>query len=145
MYSLPRVMLDETFAHFRACGDGRRECQSLWLSSWATPGALARVVHPRHVAHAGGFVVNDAWLNAFWLELGEINMGVRVQVHTHPETAFHSLSDDAYPIIHRPAFLSLVIPNFGMGPVGFQDAYLTEIQTDGSWKEVPIAARLVVT
>ena len=145
MYSLPRTMLDETFAHFRACGRGERECQSLWLSSWVTPGALARVVHSKHVAHEGGYVVDDAWLNEFWLMLADLNMGVRVQVHTHPGAAFHSPSDDAHPIIHRTGFLSLVIPNFAMGPVGFDDAYLTEIQADGRWKEVPIAARLVVT
>jgi hypothetical protein len=144
MYTLPRTILEETFEQFRACGCGRRECQSLWLSSWGVPGVLARVVHPEHVSHLGGFVVDETWLNEFWLELGRRNMGVRVQVHTHPSEAFHSSSDDAYPIIHRPGFLSLVIPNFAMGPVGFNDAYLTEIQPDGSWKEVPVASRLVV-
>ena len=145
MYALPRTMLDETFAHFRTCGRGLRECQSLWLSSWNTPGKLARVIHPEHVSHVGGYIVDDSWLNEFWLELADRNMGVRVQVHTHPRQAFHSASDDAYPIIHRPGFLSLVIPNFAMGPVGFDDAYLTEIQADGSWREVPIAERLIVT
>jgi hypothetical protein len=145
MYTLPRLLLEETFAHFRGCGRGRRECQSLWLSSWAQPEAIVRVVHSKHRASVGGYVVDDAWLNTFWLELGELNMGVRVQVHTHPAEAFHSASDDAYPIIHRVGFLSLVIPSFAMGPVGFDDAYLTEIQSDGSWKEVLVASRLHVT
>jgi hypothetical protein len=145
MYTLPLLLLKETFAHFRDCGRGRRECQSLWLSPWDTPGTITRVVHPKHRSHVGGYVVDDAWLNAFWVELAEINMGVRVQVHTHPAEAFHSASDDAFPIIHRAGFLSLVIPNFATGPVGFDDAYLTEIQGDGSWKEVPVTSRLRVT
>jgi len=31
-----------------------------------------------------------------------------------------------------------------MGLIGFDDAYLAEIQPDGSWSEVPIGSRIVV-
>ena len=145
IYRLTQGMLDTTFEHFRHCGRGRNECQALWVSPWENSEAITRVVHPMHVGTFGGFVLDDAWLNAFWLELGDTNCGIRVQVHTHPHEAFHSETDDAFPIIHRPGFLSLVIPNFALGPVGFDDAYLTEIQTDGSWRQVPIESRLVMT
>jgi hypothetical protein len=138
-------MLEETFEHFRKCGHGREECQALWISSWNTPETLSRVIHSKHAAHFGGFVLDDAWLNAFWLDLGNTNNGVRVQVHTHPGEAFHSKTDDDFPIIHKPGFLSLVIPNFALGPVGFMDAFLTEIQPNGQWKQVAIESRLVLT
>ncbi|MFQ3458879.1 hypothetical protein PMN64_36970 [Bradyrhizobium sp. UFLA01-814] len=144
-YRLDRGVLEATFRHFRGCGCGREECQVLWLSPWSQPDIIAKVVHPKHAGHFGGFVLDDAWLNEFWLELGATEMGIRVQVHTHPGEAFHSRTDDEYPIIHTPGFLSLVIPNFGLGPIGFNDAYLTEIQPGGRWKEVPIASRLVLT
>lgn len=137
-------MLEATFEHFRQCGRGRDECQALWTSSWSSPERLTRVVHPKHTAHPGGFVVDDAWLNKFWLELGATNSGIRVQVHTHPREAFHSKSDDDHPIIHKPGFLSLVIPNFALGPVGFKDAFLTEIQPNGRWQQVEIESRLVI-
>jgi hypothetical protein len=42
-------------------------------------------------------------------------------------------------------FLSLVIPNFALGQIGFDEAYLTEIRHDGRWQEVPIAERLILT
>ena len=145
MYRLKAEMLEVTFKHFKACGCGRRECQVLWLSSWDSPQEIIRVVHPRHEAHLGGFVLDDQWLSDFWLELGNANMGIPVQVHTHPHDAFHSETDDEFPIIHKPGFLSLVIPNFGLGPVGFNEAYLTEIQPDGRWQEVAISSRLVLT
>lgn len=90
-------------------------------------------------------MLDDQWVSEFWLELGDVNMGIRVQVHTHPGEAFHSPTDDAFPIIHKPGFLSLVIPNFGLGPVGFDEAFLTEIQPDGRWQEVAIPSRLVLT
>jgi hypothetical protein len=143
-YHLPRQILTDTFAHFRRCGAGRRECQTLWIGPWATPDLITEVVHPRHKAHMGGFVLDNAWLSDFWLRLADHNLGIRIQIHTHPGPAFHSPVDDKFPIIHSPGFLSLVIPNFALGPLGFNDAYLTEIQPDGCWREVSIAERLVV-
>jgi hypothetical protein len=137
-------MIDETFATFRSCGAGRRECQLYWASSWNEPLALKHVIHPKHKSSFAGLVLNDAWISALWLELSDSSLGVRVQVHTHPGEAFHSATDDAFPLIHETGFLSLVIPNFGLGPVGFRQAYLTEIQPDGGWRQVPISERLLV-
>ncbi len=88
--------------------------------------------------------MDSSWLNEFWLELARAKEGVRLQLHTHPHAAFHSATDDAHPMIPSAGFLSLVIPNLAMGPVGFQDAYLTEIQADGSWRQVSIDSRLQV-
>lgn len=144
-FCLDRGLLENTFRHFRECGCRRDECQVLWLGPWSQPNLITKVVHPKHAAHFGGFVLDDDWLTDFWLELGASEMEVRVQVHTHPAAAFHSRTDDQFPIIHTPGFLSLVIPNFGLGPVGFQKAYLAEIQTDGRWMEIPINSRFVLT
>ena len=144
-FQLPRSILEETFAHFRRCGDGRRECQTLWVGPWDTPQVITKAVHPKHDAHAGGFVLDSGWLNEFLFALAEHNLGIRIQVHTHPHEAFHSRTDDRFPIVHTPGFLSLVIPNFALGPIGFEAAYLTEIQKSGGWREVSIKERLVVT
>lgn len=90
-------------------------------------------------------MLDDAWLNEFWINLGQTNRSIRVQVHTHPLVAFHSYTDDEYPIIRKAGFLSLVIPNFGMASVSFQDAYLAEVQEDGTWAEIAIQTRLLLT
>lgn len=144
MYRLPRRMIEETFATFRSCGAGERECQLYWASSWDDPLFLTDVVHPRHKSSFHGVTLESAWISKFWLELADRGLGVRVQVHTHPGEAFHSDTDDAFPLIHEAGFLSLVIPDFAAGPIGFKRAYLTEIQPDGTWKQVPINERLSV-
>jgi hypothetical protein len=144
-YRLPRRILDETFAHFRDCGRGKRECQVLWVSPWDAPETIAKAVHPKHEAHVGGFVLDDRWLNEFWFTLAQENLGIRIQVHTHPGEAFHSPTDDAFPIVHTTGFLSLVIPNFALGSIGLENVYLTEIHEDGSWREVATAERLILT
>jgi proteasome lid subunit RPN8/RPN11 len=144
VYRLPRRMIEETFATFRSCGAGERECKLYWASSWSDPASLTHLVHPKHEASAYGVSLDDAWISRFWLDMADQDLGVRVQVHTHPGEAFHSKTDDAFPLIHEHGFLSLVIPDFAFGPVGFERAYLTEIQADGSWKQVSIRERLLV-
>jgi hypothetical protein len=143
-YQLPRVMLEDTFGHLRACGSGCRECQALWVSPWADPQRLTAAVHPRHTASAVGFRVDDDWLNAFWMQLADEGTGVRFQIHTHPGAAYHSGTDDAFPLIRSSGFLSLVIPRFAQGAIGFDGAYLTEVQPDGSWLEKPINETLEI-
>lgn len=143
-YRISSELLAQTFAFFRLCGKGRHECQVVWTSPWANPTLISAVVHPRHRAHRGGFEIDSMWLTEFWLDLARMERGIRLQAHTHPREAFHSETDDAYPMIPSIGFLSLVIPNLAMGPVGFEDAYLTEIQVDGSWRQVSIESRLEV-
>lgn len=144
MLHLSRRMLEETFAIFRACGANCRECQVYWISEWRNPSLLTEVVHPRHRSGMYGLAIDDRWIGSFWDDLAQRDMGVRVQVHTHPFEAFHSETDDAFPLLFDVGFLSLVIPNFATGPLGFDDAYLAEIQPDGRWAEVAIPSRIIV-
>ena len=141
---LPRPLLDETFRHFRSCGAGQRECQTLWVGPWAHPHLITSVIHPCHGATPVGFDLDDEWLSQFWQRLAEENCGIRVQCHTHPGAAYHSATDDAFPILQTPGFLSLVFPNFATGPVGFDRAFLAQIGGDGVWREVPIDEHLEV-
>lgn len=144
-YRISKTLLAETFDILRQCGEGRRECQALWVSAWHDPANIALVVHPQHRASAVGFENDNGWFNEFWLALAAEKQGIRVQIHTHPGGAYHSATDDAYPVIHQPGFLSLVIPRFAQGPIGFDGAYLAEIGPDGNWHEAIISDQLEVT
>lgn len=143
-YQLPRLLLEQTFGHFRSCGMGRRECQALWVGPWAHPQVITEVVHPRHSASPVGFQLDSEWLSDFWMRLSAEELGIRVQCHTHPGAAYHSATDDAFPILHTPGFLSLVIPRFATGPVGFDAAFLARIDEQGRWHEVGIADLLEI-
>jgi hypothetical protein len=48
-----------------------------------------------------------------WLYASHQILGV--QVHTHPEDAYHSETDDTYPIVTLLGGLSIVAPNFCRG------------------------------
>lgn len=144
MYRLPRRMIAETFSVLRSCGQNKFECQLYWVSRWDDPMQLTEVVHPKHVSSRFGLSIDSDWISTFWDDLSNRDLGVRVQVHTHPFEAFHSVTDDTYPLLFDPGFLSLVIPEFAHGPIGFEAAYLTEVQPNGSWREAKIKERFLV-
>ncbi len=101
-------------------------------------------MHPQHSASAVGFDLNEDWFNEFWLRLADESLGVRVQVHTHPGAAYHSSTDDENPVVATPGFLSLVIPNFAIGSIGFDQAFLAQIDAGGMWHQVSIEEYLEV-
>jgi hypothetical protein len=141
-YALPRRILAETFELFRSCGGGRCECQALWVGPWAHPNLITQVVHPLHSASSVGFDVDGAWLSDLWTHLATENLGLRAQCHTHPQSAYHSATDDELPILKTAGFLSFVVPRFAMGPVGFVDAFLARVDEQGQFREVAITEHL---
>lgn len=143
--SIPHELFEETFHRLRECGRGRDECQVVWIGPWADPHVITAVEHPTHSAHAFGFELDSSWVTSFWKQLARDRTGIRCQVHTHAGRAFHSGTDDEWPIVHTAGFLSLVIPNLAAGGPSLEKSYLTELQEDGKWREVDPWQRIKVT
>lgn len=141
MIAVSAQLIADTFAIFRDCGGGRRECVAYWLGPAATPGKVDEVIHPKHTSMDGGYQIDDQWLTTFWFTLARQRRSVRVQIHTHPREAFHSSTDDAWALIDTPGFLSIVIPHYGLGSVGLDGAYLAE-RSGREWREVAASTRL---
>ena len=140
--SLEREVLEDAFEHLRRCGAGRAECVLYLTGPVADPTLIDGVMHPSHTATPGGYDVPSDTIGEVWRELLIWERSVRVQVHTHPSAAYHSPTDDAHALIHSVGFLSLVIPDFAMGDVGFGGAYLAEIDDRGRWTPVPFEGHL---
>lgn len=132
------TLLRDTLDCMRQCGAGRCECQTLWVGPWSDPDRVTRLVHPEHSASPVGFQLDSGWLTGFWSELARQGEGVRCQIHTHPGHAYHSATDDAFPLLSLPGFLSLVIPRFAQGPATLENAFLAQIGHDARWREVAI-------
>lgn len=133
MLRIPSRLLDASFSFLRACGKRRCECQVLWLAHSTGPMVVCDIAHSDHRSHASGFELSNQWLSELWLQLASTNTSIVAQVHTHPGRAFHSKTDDAFPIVHTPGFLSIVVPNFGRGSTSLESAYATTIGSDGAW------------
>jgi hypothetical protein len=129
-------VIEGSFETFRFCGAGRDECVVYWSGPLDDPGLADRMHHPRHIAGPGGYDVDGAWLTEFFPSLTAERRKVRIQVHTHPASTFHSSRDDGMALIYVPGFLSLVIPNFGLGEATLDDSYLTVLDESGRWQEL---------
>jgi hypothetical protein len=130
----PGIMKD-TFTQLRSCGQGRDECVVYWTGPREVPGAVDGVIQPVHHAGPDWYEIEPAWITSFFLELRRTRRTARAQVHSHPTFAWHSCTDDRYPLAPSPGFCSLVLPRFAAGPVGLNDAYLAEVGADGTWLE----------
>jgi hypothetical protein len=128
-------LLEEAFVHLRRCGAGRRECVCYLSGPIAVPAVLDRVLHPLHDATESHYEVDPGWLDLTSRRLARESREIRLQVHVHGGSAYHSTLDDAYPIVSVPGFLSLVLPDFARGPVGLNRSYLARIDADGGWSE----------
>lgn len=141
MLLLTKGVLEQAFEHLRQCGAGRRECVVYLTGPVDQADVVDAVVHPRHTAGPAGYDLDSAAIAELWRDLVSVGRSIRVQVHTHPGAAFHSSRDDALALVHTPGFLSLVIPSFALGPVGFDGAYLGERTPDGRWVAAPLSER----
>lgn len=94
------------------------------------------MVHPVHHAGPGGYEVDPAWVNDFFLALRRERKTVRAQVHTHPFDAGHSRTDDRFALAPATDFVSLVIPDFADGTVGLDRAAAFRMAASGTWDQV---------
>ncbi|MEZ0579253.1 hypothetical protein [Nocardioides sp. MH1] len=115
---IPNTVLDPTLDFLRAAGQGGYEGFVVWGGRLLDDTTLAftSCYVPKQTAHktASGLLVTvdgEALFNmnrAFYNQ-GEVAAG---QVHSHPTDAYHSETDDHFPLVTLAGALSLVIPDF---------------------------------
>ena len=100
---------------------------------------VAEVHVPRQVSYKldGGLCVrvDGPELHRLNVWLYEARQVVGVQVHSHPGDAYHSETDDTYPIATLDGSLSIVLPSFGRGGFGTNDIAAYRLGGDG-WLEL---------
>ena len=140
-FIIPPDICDETDQQLREVGRDGNECFVLWSGVIDNDHFVCKTVHvPKQTAFrlSGGLCVRvDAdelhRLNLWLYKNGE-RLGV--QVHSHPTEAYHSDTDDAFPMVTTLGGLSLVVPDFCRFGVRGQGTALYRLTKSG-WKEVP--------
>lgn len=117
-WRVPQTLITETEAALREAGSAGHELFVLW--SGRVKGNAFEVYHvhvPDQVMYRSEFGLSVRvdgpalhGLNVWLFEHGE-QLGA--QIHTHPDQAYHSRTDDAYPIVTTIGSLSIVLAAFG--------------------------------
>jgi hypothetical protein len=116
-FVVPRHVAAATERQLRAAGGRGYETFVLWTGQ---PRGARFDVAAAHVPHQTSYKlktglcvrVEGAALHELNVWLFEHGQTLGAQVHAHPTDAFHSNTDDAYPIVTTLGGLSLVVPDF---------------------------------
>ena len=116
----------ETEEVIRSAGLDGYELFVVWSGTRDGDTFLVAEVHvPRQVSYKldGGLCVrvDGPELHRLNVWLYEARQVVGVQIHSHPGDAYHSETDDAYPIATLDGSLSIVLPFFGRDGFGSND------------------------
>ncbi len=145
-FVVPAELCDATDRALRDAGLEGNERFVLWSGIARDDRLLVTTSHsPRQTAYRvrGGLCVRVEAdelhrLNVWLYENAE---RLAVQVHSHPTRAFHSDTDDAYPMVTTLGGLSLVVPDYARHGVRGPRTALYRLSSEG-WRRVsPTHAR----
>lgn len=84
------------------------------------------------------YVVNGEELHRISLELFDTGMRLIAQIHSHPGEAYHSDTDDAYPIVTVAGGISIVVPNFATGGLKLSEWAVYRFIPNEGWMELSV-------
>lgn len=79
------------------------------------------------------YVVRGDELHRIALELFDSGMQLIAQIHSHPREAYHSQTDDAYPIVTVTGGISVVVPNFAKGGLNLAEWAVYRFLPETGW------------
>ena len=74
-----------------------------------------------------------------WLYKNKLSL--MLQIHSHPQEAYHSDTDDRYPIVSQFGGLSIVVPNFGFDKFSLESWAVYRLLPSKEWKEISLSEK----
>jgi hypothetical protein len=148
-FVVPRTVVEDTDTQLRAAGVSHCECFVLWSGVRENQTFRIRTRHvPRQTAYrlSEGLCVRVEGdeLHRLNVWLFENHEELAVQVHSHPTEAYHSDTDDTYPIVTMRGGLSVVVPDFALAGLRGKGVASYRLGMSG-WDELSVdeARRLI--
>lgn len=152
-YVIPASVVEPTLSELRTVGEDHNEAFVVWGGTVSEGGkqlTFTSAVWPDQTASRSpeGLLVvveGDALfaLNKHLYQRGELLAG---QVHTHPASAYHSSTDDDFPLVTLVGGLSVVIPDFARAGLQDLDRWaFYRLEALGVWRELDPAEHIVFT
>ena len=138
-FRVPRRLVGEVVDHLRLAG--RHGCEGLALWAGRRDGGAFEVTHTVVPAQRAirspdgvGYVVGPEELRRLNVWFYESGLRLAAQLHSHPSDAYHSDTDDAYPIATAVGSLSLVVPDFAAGPFTLRTTAVYRLSAAALWE-----------
>lgn len=133
-----RQLAEETHLYLREIGKQGKEAVALWAGSVHDDiFHVKNSIVPQQVAvvadHGLCYFVSGEELHRINVWLYRNSVELIAQIHSHPQEAYHSSTDDRYPIITSLGGLSLVAPDFASAPFHLRDYAIFRLLPDQGW------------
>lgn len=147
---IPRTLVGEAMDHLRRMGRQGYEGFALWAGT--LQGSTFQVTHTLIPAQKGirsnsgvCVVIGPDELHRINVWLYENARMLIAQIHSHPTEAYHSETDDDYPIATTVGGLSLVVPDFARRTFSIGTTALYRLSATARWDPLTVeeAAQLI--
>lgn len=140
---VPGQLVQHTINHLRNVGRrgfegialwaGMREYEHFYVTHSITP-AQKLIHNSGHVCVS----VGAEELHRLNVWLYENKRMLIAQIHSHPGEAYHSDTDDEFPIATVVGSLSLVVPDFGRNPFSLENCAVYRLNNRARWNELSL-------
>jgi proteasome lid subunit RPN8/RPN11 len=140
---LPKIEIVCVYNHLRDVGKRGFEGVALWTGNFLSEDTfeIKNTIIPNQKTYnrEGGllYIVGEEELHRINLWLYENKQTLISQIHSHPGEAYHSSTDDSFPIIARMGALSIVVPDFGFRAFTLEDWAVYRLFPQEGWVELP--------
>lgn len=139
---IPRSIIADTHRLLRESGLKGFEGIALWAGTIADGGTfhVSAVIRPAQRAsvteHGLLAAVDGDEIFRVNKLLNDKGMRLVAQLHTHPGEAYHSDTDDTFPLLSARGALSIVVPDFARGELTFERCAVYRLAAGNVWREL---------
>lgn len=138
---MPLIYIREAYDHMRAAGQNRVEGVALFAGKEdGNTFHVEKTIVPEQEAMSLEegllYSVDGDELHRINVWLYENKMSLIAQIHSHPGRAFHSSTDDAYPIVATVGGISIVVPDFASREMEISTWAVFRLSEENEWVEL---------
>lgn len=138
---MPYQCLVEAYIHMREAGMQRVEGVALFAGiEIENTFKIQKTIVPEQEAMSleDGLLysVDSDELHRINVWLYENEMSLIAQIHSHPGRAYHSSTDDAYPIVATVGGISVVVPDFASRAIELSNCAVYRLSLENEWVEL---------
>ena len=140
-FQFPKSVLEKAYSFLQHAGKERFEAVALFAGD--VDGNLARIkeaILPEQKSYKlpSGLMYSvegdELYRINVWLYNNKLKL--LAQIHSHPQEAYHSRTDDESPIVSTEGGLSIVVPNFARSTMDYMTWAFYRLKPGMEWQEV---------
>lgn len=141
VYHVPFEVLDESLEFLRRQGRRGHEGVALWAGRFSGGEfRIVRTIVPRQMTGRLFYRISNDETFRVLESVSNEDLVVPMQIHSHPQEAFHSEVDDERAFIRHENAISIVVPYFADFPVAefLLRAKFYRLREETSWEEMQV-------